>query len=158
MIGLKRHHSYDEVMTASVGIGVPGGEKLIYFNEESYQDLLQSTDPEISEAAQRALSSAAAEFIRAGNRSVLETICNSKTLNAEKQQAFRAEMNTLVKHYYDVLIHPESVAADFNRVRKDMVNAIRKYLPHTAEFGPKLQTEWDLSQRSARSAKPECRL
>lgn len=151
LVGQKRHHSYDEVMTASVGIGV-GEHKLGYRSEASYQDLLQSDEPEIRQAAEQAFEGITEDFTRQGNRSVLDTMCNSTTLNARQQKAFRAEMEPLVGRYHATLAASDSAAGALDGIRTAMERVIGKHLPHAAEgHGPQLQSAWNLPQRSAAS-------
>jgi hypothetical protein len=73
LIGNKRHHSYDEVMTASTSIKEVSGEKLKYTFPESYRDVFLSENRSIRTIAERAFEKTKDEY-KLSDNTVLKEI------------------------------------------------------------------------------------
>jgi hypothetical protein len=77
LIGDKRHHSYDEVMTASDGMPYRtnyGSHNLHYFFRTSYEDVLTSKDTKIKSTAKKAQSNTKTNGILINENSVAKLI------------------------------------------------------------------------------------
>lgn len=73
LIGTKRHHSYDEVMSASTSTLSDSVPAQSYQHPNSYEDVLNSEDPLIREAAGKALAETRERYTQSSN-TVLATI------------------------------------------------------------------------------------
>ena len=72
LIGHKRHHSYDEVMTASTAVDFE--PRLTYVDRAGYSDLFNSGDPDVKKSAAVALSEVKQDYFLIKDKSVFKEI------------------------------------------------------------------------------------
>jgi hypothetical protein len=107
LIGNKRHHSYDEVMTASVGakFALAEGDGLQYKDRAGYGDILRSSDPILRQCAQRAASQVEASYLSLDYDTVLSAI----ELN---RPGLRSHLEAPVSRYFRALASGQSEALE----------------------------------------------
>lgn len=131
LVGHKRHHSYDEVMAASVAIE-SGGEKLGYTDRASYADVLQSEDPMIKNAATKALKDAASKYIAVDHGSVLATLRTLRDDHGLVDAKSKELSYSVEKHVVDYFAAMESGDLEaIRKVRHDLEATIVQHLPET---------------------------
>ncbi|WP_156226333.1 hypothetical protein [Herbaspirillum chlorophenolicum] len=98
LVGNKRHHSYDEVMAASVGMkfATDQGPGLTYKDRVGYRDIFQSSDPALQQCARHA----AAEVDQVYLALEYDTVLSAIELN---QSGLRKNLEEPVKQYFQAL-------------------------------------------------------
>jgi hypothetical protein len=102
LIGTKRHHSYDEVMSASTATISDSIPPESYQHPNSYEDVLKSEDPLIRECAEKALTETRERYTRSSN-TVLATIKSSLESNARIPQKRIESLTEAIGQYLEGL-------------------------------------------------------
>lgn len=129
LIGDKRHHSYDEVMTASHGIPTheEGGGTLQYKHPESYKDVLESGEAEIKKAAEAARKKTGDSVDNPEKNTVLHIIREDVYAKVGNQAGFADLQNQLKAKYIDKgFEHHEGLQAIKESVDKQVADLVAK--------------------------------
>ena len=110
LIGTKRHHSYDEVMSASTGTGNDSIPPESYRHPNSYKDVLESPDEMIRECAENALRKARKSYMQSSN-TVLETILSAVESNPKIPNKNTDKLTAAVGEYLKGLGNDQTQAS-----------------------------------------------
>ena len=139
LIGTKRHHSYDEVMSASTSTMSDSVPAQSYQHPNSYEDVLNSEDPLIRECAEKALAEARETYTQSSN-TVLATIKSSLESNPKISQKKSERLTEAVSQYL------EGLAGDQAQASKKVFEGGRRVIEAKCHIGRKGAGQEDPSE------------
>ncbi len=117
LVGNKRHHSVDEVFSASTSVDSPMGTPA-YGNRASYADLFNSTDVHIQLCAQRALGATETRYTAYETKTVLTQI---PTRNEQARNGLRSSVNLYIAE-----LQSPQIRGRVNATEIGLVEAVRQ--------------------------------
>lgn len=134
LTGTKRHHSYDEVMSASTATMNDSIPAESYQHPNSYEDVLKSEDPLIRESAEKALAKARETYSQSSN-TVLATIKSALESDPKISQRKIEKLTEAVSQYLEGLGGDQAQAS--RKFSKAVAESLRPNVILAAKEGVK---------------------
>jgi len=137
LIGNKRHHSYDEVMSASHNIPIPHSEKeskMSYKYPYNYADLFDSSIPQIRNVAETAFNETMNNVKQPNRHSVLKLLYN---MILEGKESEKLVLQSYLIEYLN-LIRLKEKKSEIKQVKMRIIEYVESYI---AEYREKMMAE-----------------